>query len=206
MQPTKQPSWGAHPCYKHSQASYFKTQIWIELGWTSSDFVSFAIVWNRVLCSVNILGWGQLLRNGGSFIAMTAEATIDSVIAIGHFYYCHRHCHQHCHCHCHGQEENNGHQSSVSSMVNGVSLIGSLFICPHCKQTIFLRFLQTLDTDDVDLMIIVMRMNIIVVLIIGAKIVTFFTIVTVYSPLGHSKETDSMAAAAWTEKVSLSKV
>ena len=37
-----------------------KTPIWIDLAWTLSDLVSFAIVWNRVLCSVNVLGWGAV--------------------------------------------------------------------------------------------------------------------------------------------------
>ena len=66
---------------KHWQAS-FKTSIWIDLGWTFSDLVSFAIVWNRVLCSVNVLGWGVVAQKR-MVITMTVADTIDSVITIG---------------------------------------------------------------------------------------------------------------------------
>ena len=57
--------------------------------------------------------------------------------------YCHRHCHQHCHRHCHGQEENNGHQSGASSMVDGISLIRSLLpFVPIETKWCFLGFID----------------------------------------------------------------
>ena len=65
----------------HLKAS-FKTSIWIDLGWTLSDSVSFAIVWNRVLCTVNVLGWGVAAQKR-MVITMTVADTIDSVITIG---------------------------------------------------------------------------------------------------------------------------
>ena len=93
----------------------------------------------------------------------------------GHYWLRHyywRRGHFHWHRHCHGQKEENDHQSGVISMVDPIRLIGSLFICPQLE--IFLRLLWQ---------------------------VWLFRRWLLYSPLGHSKETDSMAAATWKDKI-----
>ena len=174
--------------YTRSCQAHFQTlnqgliQKWVDLSWTWHIWSVLQMC--RTILACRCCGGGVAAKKR-TIITMT-----EDTIEYWHRHYYWRRGHFYCHRHCHGQLEN-GQQSGVTSMATAINLIGSLFICPIERGTIFLLpfvssqpihkrrwwFGKKFDDFEDDWWLIL------------------------YSPFGHSKETDSMAAAAWTKEI-----
>ena len=121
--------------YTRSCQAHFQTlnqgliQKWVDLSWTWHIWSVLQMY--RTILACRCCGGGVVAKKR-TIITMT-----EDTIEYWHRHYYWRRGHFYCHRHCHGQLEN-GQQSGVTSMATAINLIGSLFICPIERGTIFL--------------------------------------------------------------------